>query len=148
MADIKMCDKCGGTFNPRGAWQSLQATSFVVEGGRQVRYDTTIELCGKCAIVPSIDGDGGETNTSVAIGTGRQLVDEANGIWRDPDWSFHVKRGEQWIGPFTTKKSALKWLHDESGSTPLDADEEDELRFGPVASRSMPLDADPPEVEP
>lgn len=115
MADIKMCDKCGGMFNPRGAWQSLTAITFTIadeDGLRQVRHDSTLELCGACAIDPRQ----AESQSPVmrgALATGRQLVDEEADVWRDPDGSYHVKRGAQWIGPFSSEGSATGWIRNE-----------------------------------
>lgn len=121
MADIKMCDKCGAMFNPRGDWQSLTAVTFLAgDDGRQDRYDSVIELCGAC----SIDPRKAQTATPSALGTGRQLVDEGIDLWRDPDGSLHLKRGAQWIGPFSSRTAALTWYRGESGSDPVDADEE------------------------
>lgn len=126
MADVKVCDKCSGFFNPRGAWQSLSAVTFTVdEDGIQRRTDSALELCGECAMSPN------QTTAPVmrgALGTGPQLVDADHDIWEAPDGSFSVRRGKLTpIGPFSSLAAARKWVRGESGSEPLDADEEADL---------------------
>jgi hypothetical protein len=125
VADIKLCDKCGGVFNPRGAWQSLTAVTFYVEDGRQQRVDSTLELCGPCSIAPNTEST---PTLRGALGTGPQQIDAERDIWRNPDGTFHVRRGQQQIGPFSSEESAGNWVRGERNYgdvlNPIDGDDE------------------------
>jgi hypothetical protein len=122
MADIKLCDKCGAVFNPRGSWQALSAITFVVEDGRQQRYDSTIEVCEACAIDPRKAPN--PTGSAAALGTGPRLVDSVDGIWQEADGSCFVKRDDGLrVGPFSSKGSASDWLHNREPA-PKDAGSE------------------------